>query len=63
MKHLNLWLLALVVMVLSVSSCFKLHEDEDHHADEATGKFLDQGDAYDDSQDGKDNVCDILIGQ
>lgn len=31
MKHLYLWLLALVVMVLSVSSCFKLHEDEDHH--------------------------------
>jgi hypothetical protein len=31
MKQLNLYLLALVVMVLSVSSCFKLHEDEDHH--------------------------------
>lgn len=31
MKHLNLYLVALVVMVLSVSSCYKLHEDEGHH--------------------------------
>ena len=31
MKHLTSYILILIVIVFSFSSCFPLHEDEDHH--------------------------------